>query len=219
MRSALRQRESDLQYREVAAHFARLDIHPGYLAELAREPIKPTSGIVAKENATIPVLTHAYAAIDYISFGTALLGLIVALSTAIMYYSRTSSVGQHAGATVSSPLPDPNLLRLDESVRRLSIALATVVSSMQERSHASTEANSKTAEVIVQKANLRIAPDRLSSAVMAVGLGTNLLVDSEEKDWLRVFAPNGELVWIAKELVSDGTEIPSDINSISHYHN
>lgn len=203
MRSALRQRDSDLQYREVADHFARLDIHPGYLAELAREPIKPTSGIVAKENATILVLAPAYAAIDYISFGAALLGLIVALSTAIMYYSRTSSPGQHVVSTVSSPLPDPNILRLDESVRRLSIALATVVSSMQERSHPSTPENAKTVEVVVQKANLRAAATKASSSVMAVARGTTLVVNTEESDWLRVFAPSGELLWIQRELTSD----------------
>lgn len=207
MRSALRQRDSDLQYREVAEHFARLDIHPGYLAELVREPITPTSGIVANNHVADPARMHVSAAMDYISFGVALIGLIVALSTAFIYYGRTAFISQQP-VIAQSPIPDPNIHRLDESVRRLSIALATVVSNMQERSHPSIEENSKTVEVVVQKANLRIAPDRVSSAVMAVGLGTTLLVDSEEQDWLKVFAPNGQLVWIAKELVSNGTKYP-----------
>lgn len=150
---------------------------------------------------------HVSAAMDYISFGVALIGLIVALSTAFIYYGRTAFISQQP-VIAQSPIPDPNIHRLDESVRRLSIALATVVSNMQERSHPSIEENSKTVEVVVQKANLRIAPDRVSSAVMAVGLGTTLLVDSEEQDWLKVFAPNGQLVWIAKELVSNGTKYP-----------
>ena len=199
MRNALRQRESDLQYQEVAKHFARLDIHPGYLAELVREPIRPSCGIVTKDHVAHPVRMHVSAAMDYLSFGIALIGLIVALSTAVIYYGRTVFISQRP-VTAQSPIPDPNIHRLDESVRRLSIALGTVISRL-EKTRTAEQDYGKIVRVTATKANLRIAPSNHSSAVMAVSQGTNLLVDSEEIGWFKVFAPNGQTLWISKELV------------------
>lgn len=202
MRSALRQRESDLQYREVAEHFARLDIHPGYLAELAREPNSPNHSIAANNYSRVPAFTHPIPAMDYISFGVAMVGLIVSISTAITYYGRTNQISQQP-VTAQSPIPDPNIVRLNDSVRRLGLALSIVVADMQAHSSPSDTAQGKVVEVIVPKANLRIAPDNRSSAVMAIARGSRLLVDLEQSEWLKVFAPSGESLWIQKALTSE----------------
>jgi hypothetical protein len=202
MRNALRQRESDLQYRKVAEHFAHLDIHPGYLAELSRDPVTPTRKIIPREPSLIPERTSFPQSLDYICFAVAFIGLIVALTTAFIYYGRTTLTSQQP-VVFQSPKTDPNILRLDESVRRLSIALATVITSMQESSNTSSLENAKTVEVVVQKANLRMAATKASSAIMAVAKGTTLVVETEEEGWLRVFAPSGELLWIQRELTAE----------------
>lgn len=69
--------------------------------------------------------------------------------------------------------------------------------------------------VTVPKANLRAGPGLNTSAVMAVSRGTELLVDTVEGPWLRVFAPNGERLWVAREIVEVAKDIDSKKGSIS----
>lgn len=202
MRNSLRQRESDLQYQEVAKHFARLDIHPGYLSELAREPLRPTNRVATVPDVRNPLRTHATSALDYISFGVALIGMIVAISTAFIFYQRVNQAPPPAVAAQAA-LPDPNIARLNESVRRLGLALSMVVADMQENPRRSDAEGGKVVEVAAQKANLRIAPDTGSSAVMAIARGSRLLVDLEQNEWLRVFAPNGQSLWLQKALTNE----------------
>lgn len=203
MRNALRQRESDIQYQEVAKHFARLDIHPGYLSELAREPLRPTNIVATVPHVRNPVRMHATFAMDYISFGVALIGMIVAISMVCIYYLQANQTPQAAVAAHAN-LPDPNIARLNESVRRLGLALSIVLEDMQENTRQPDVEEGRVVEVAVQKANLRIAPDTRSSAVMAIARGSRLLVDLEQSDWLRVFAPNGQTLWLQKSLTNDG---------------
>ncbi|MBN8548215.1 MAG: hypothetical protein J0M12_02745 [Deltaproteobacteria bacterium] len=196
------QRDSALQYEKLVEHSARLEIHPGYLAELANEPVLPNSRLSTNNFNALGPRAPENAAMHYISFGAAFIGLIVSLSTAFLYCGRMPTFVKHT-VSAPSPMTHPDLLRLDESVRRLSIALAAVISSMQEHSNPSTIEQAKTVEVVVQKANLRIAPDTRSSAVMAIAHGSRLLVESERNGWLRVFAPSGEVLWIQKALTSE----------------
>lgn len=56
-------------------------------------------------------------------------------------------------------------------------------------------------EVTVQKANLRLAPSKQSSAVMVVSRGTQLLTLSSRPGWFQVFAPTGESLWVSEEVV------------------
>lgn len=200
MRSALRPRESDVKYREVADHFARLDIHPGYLAALGRSasphgPFSPEPISHVSRRQTMPWL-------DYVAFGVALGALLLSLGITAMYLNR-SVVQTTVG--IPSPLVRPNtdIVRLEDSVRKLSIALASVVNRIEQGDQAHLTTDAPIVEVVVPKANLRVAPLKNSSTVMAVSAGTRLVVDSKENDWLRVFSPTGELLYISADLVTD----------------
>ena len=61
----------------------------------------------------------------------------------------------------------------------------------------------KTCRIAVPKANLRIGPGKNYSALMAVAEGTELLVDGEHDEWLRVIAPSGEAAWVSKAVTTD----------------
>lgn len=206
MRSALRQRESDLQYRKVAEHFANLDIHPGYLAELEPKTLNrqvPTSGTLAADCSSVatPARKNSGTA-DYIAFGFSLMGLIISVTAVLAVYLQPSQSKTQPRVVPESTQLDPNIARLEESVRRLSLALTTIVARIEKDNFPSDRDTGIVVEVVVNKANLRIAPGTEASSVMAVSRGTKLLVDTEEAQWLRVFAPNGQSLWVARDVVS-----------------
>ena len=59
----------------------------------------------------------------------------------------------------------------------------------------------KIATVIVPKANLRPIPSLNSTPLMTVPAGAQLLVEREKTDWLKVFAPTGEITWVSRSVV------------------
>ena len=48
---------------------------------------------------------------------------------------------------------------------------------------------------------LRSGPGKNYSALMAVAEGTELIVDGEQDDWIRVISPTGELAWVSRQVV------------------
>lgn len=201
MRSALRQRDSDLQYREVADQFARLDIHPGYLTELTtRQPENVRRTAISQP----PISNQKIGPnkwLDYFSLGAAIVGLSISILVVGSYLKNTVQTVASIHE-VRQIIPDPNITRIDGAIHKLSLALVAVVARIEAEARPDRQANSVIAQVVVQKANLRIAPRKNASAVMAVSSGTKLLVDTTDGDWLRIYAPSGELLWIARQNTS-----------------
>lgn len=202
MRNALRQRESDVQYREVTEHFARLDIHPGYLAEFEPSSRRPgdslaSDSILHAAPHFAPVSRTGYQPMDYVAFGLSFLGLILSLITSLLYFNR-EEIAEPPKVEIQYRQSDPRILRLDESVRQLGLALATVISRIEQQPGSTIAPLGPLLEVIAPKANLRIAPRRDASAVMAISAGTRLLVHDQLDDWFQVYAPSGELLWISE---------------------
>ena len=56
-------------------------------------------------------------------------------------------------------------------------------------------------KVSVPKANLRSGPGLTYAPLMTVGAGSELVVEEQRGDWLRVVTPTSERAWIAKEVV------------------
>ena len=206
MRNALQQRESDVQYREVTEHFARLDIHPGYLAEFEYsskrrgDSLAPDSNLHAAPPFA-PASRTGYQPMDYVAFGGSFLGLILSLLTALLYFNR-HEIAEPTKVERQYGQSDPRILRLDESVRKLGHALATVISRIESQPSSTHIPQGRILEVIASKANLRIAPRKDASAVMAVSAGTRLLVHDQLNDWFQVYAPSGELLWISESVLS-----------------
>ena len=56
-------------------------------------------------------------------------------------------------------------------------------------------------KVSVPKANLRSGPGLTYAPLMTVGAGSELVVEEQRGDWLRVVTPTSERAWVAKEVV------------------
>jgi hypothetical protein len=67
--------------------------------------------------------------------------------------------------------------------------------------------------VMVDKANLRLGPTAQDSPVMTVSRGTRLTVETRQGPWYRVYAPNGNRLWVSADVVAfgkDGMSGPTD---------
>lgn len=58
-----------------------------------------------------------------------------------------------------------------------------------------------TLTVVVPKANLRAKANIQSETIAEIGAGTQLVIETVNKDWLGVVAPSGERAWIRMDLV------------------
>ena len=63
--------------------------------------------------------------------------------------------------------------------------------------------------VMVDKANLRLGPNTSDSPVMTVSRGTRLTVETRQGPWFRVYAPNGNRLWVSADVVAFGKDAMS----------
>lgn len=195
----------------MADHFLQLGIHPGYLAEVEHSSgiraNSPTSDSKLSEIPTIaPIPRAIYRPMDYFAFVLSVLGLILSVATAVLYFNR-HELAEQPKIELQYRQSDPRITRLDESVRLLGLALGAIISRIEQQTSNTTAPLGPLLEVVAQKANLRIAPRRDASAVMAISAGTRLLAHDQLNDWFQVYAPSGELLWISESVIS---RVPSN---------
>ena len=201
--------EAERQQQAMAEHFLELGIHPGYLEEFGH-PAGTRSDSPNSKLCGIPIIAPVsragYQSIDYFAFGLSFIGLILSVITAVLYFNR-HELTETPKIVLQNKESDPKIIRLDESVRQLGLALGTVISRIEQQPSNTTAPLGPLLEVVAPKANLRIAPRRNASAVMAISAGTRLLAHDQLNDWFQVYAPSGELLWISESVIS---RVPSD---------
>jgi hypothetical protein len=190
----------------MADHFLQLGIHPGYLAEfehLAGIPANsPTPDSKLHEIQTVaPPPRAGHEPIDYFAFVLSFLGFILSVITAVLYFNR-QELSEPPKIELQDKQSDTRIIRLDESVRQLGLALGTVISRIEQQPGNTIAPLGPLLEVMAPKANLRIAPRKDASAVMAISAGTRLLAHDQLNDWFQVYAPSGELLWISESVIS-----------------
>lgn len=193
------------QQQAMADHFVQLGIHPGYLAEFEQSAgIRANSLTSDSKLREIP--RQVYRPMDYFAFVLSVLGLLLSVATAVLYFNR-HELAELPTIELQYRQSDPRIIRLDESVRQLGLALGTVISRIEQQPSNTTAALGPLLEVVAPKANLRIAPRRDASAVMTISAGTRLLAHDQLNDWFQVYAPSGELLWISESVIS---RVPSN---------
>ena len=150
--------------------------------------------------------------IDWLGFSLSITAFLVSSIVTILYLITPAQRLQITTPIAQVPVDTRfEFSRIDERIGRLARAITIIASSSDQGGSPSISVMNlpKTAEspnlvqVAVPKANLRIRPDRKSSAIMAISEGTTLLVNDRVDEWIQVFAPSGELLWIAKALTAE----------------
>ena len=206
MQKALSESNTFYRYLDLTSYLAKNDIHPGYLdAFLDEEKAQGISSVTSCE-------AVRGRRIDWLGFSLSITAFLVSSIVTILYLITPAQRLQITTPIAQVPVDTRfEFSRIDERIGRLARAITIIASSSDQGGSPSISVMNlpKTAEspnlvqVAVPKANLRIRPDRKSSAIMAISEGTTLLVNDRVDEWIQVFAPSGELLWIAKALTAE----------------
>lgn len=214
---------------EVKRHLQIQGIHPDYYSSVTKlESERSTqhlesfrSGrLVTPKRINLLTIFGSVKSIQLIlGASLALIGVLCGTIIFTRYGPLTLRAPSTSKPLVNELIPSVGSTAYEDRFLRLSMALGQVVSMVKKhdailskisphlRQQRNIEnevdfTNTEVVRVSVPSANLRISPEKTSSAIMVVSEGTELLVDERQGDWTRVISPNGHALWISNGVIN-----------------